>query len=137
MTQRGPAPKMLMASLRDPYAGVGVGMLASGLAASQLAQLNHLMLQQQQQQQQQQQHGLPLGQPAMGHQPQPPQPHSPPLPSSMSGAPPECQSPPISRTYTYKKVSVSVSREGRALSLSQQDSSSVRHPFPWSVFQSE
>lgn len=108
---------MLMASLRDPYAGVGVGMLASGLAASQLAQLNHLMMQQHGQPMG---HGQSLGQPPQPHghptQPHshPTQPHSPPQPS-MSGAPPECQSPPISRTYTYKKVRHIVIRGNRAV----------------------
>ncbi|KAK3911745.1 Enhancer of split mgamma protein [Frankliniella fusca] len=101
---------MLMASLRDPYAAAaaaGVGMLA----ASQLAQLNQLMMQQQQQQ-----HAHQL---QLQHQQQLQQPHSPsqaagPLPLGAAslgpplgpplGSPPECQSPPISRTYTYKKV---------------------------------
>ncbi|XP_034230103.1 enhancer of split mgamma protein-like [Thrips palmi] len=97
---------LMMASLRDPYAAAaaGVGMLA----ASQLAQLNQLMMQQQQQQhaQQLQMQQSPLspsqptssmhmGGPAMGT----------PLGTPLGmGSPPECQSPPISRTYTYKKV---------------------------------
>lgn len=95
---------MLMASLRDPYAaaaaaGVGVGMLA----ASQLAQLNQLMMQQQQHAQQlqlqQQQPLSPSQQPGA-------------LAGTPLGTPPECQSPPISRTYTYKKVSATAVCEG-------------------------
>ncbi|KAJ1522408.1 hypothetical protein ONE63_002696 [Megalurothrips usitatus] len=101
---------MLMASLRDPYAAAAAGVNVNMLAASQLAQLNQLMMQQQQQQQHHQLHQLqqPLS-PSQAGQCSPLPLGGAPLGLGTSlgtplGTPPECQSPPISRTYTYKKV---------------------------------
>lgn len=104
---------LMMASLRDPYAAAaaGVGMLA----ASQLAQLNQLMMQQQQQQQHAQQLQMRQSPHSPSQAASSMQMGGPPLGTPLGmGSPPECQSPPISRTYTYKKVSTHCRGRARA-----------------------